>query len=344
MGESDKHKTAFVTPDGQWEYNVMPFGLCNAPSCFQRIMNEVLGELRWKVCLVYMDDVIIYGKTFQEMCDNLDKVLEKLETAGLRIKLEKCHFGVQEIEYLGYLVGKGMIKPSPSNIEVILNYPVPTSVKELHRFIGMASYYRRFIQGFSQLTDPLRKLLRNKVEWNWKEEQVQAFDILKQKLSSSPVLTTYDPSLSVEIRTDASGHGIGAILTLKDDDGIRGVVSYASRHLSKAELNYSTTEKECLAVVWAVTEKFRPYIEGRHFEVVTDHAALAGEFNFKNPSNRILRFVTRLMGYDFVIHYKKGCQNSDADALSRTSRKPALRAGISLCKLLAVTKTAPRGF
>lgn len=297
----------------------MPFGLCNAPSCFQRTMNEALGPLRWSVCLVYMDDVIIYGKTFEEMMKNLDMVLKKLSKIGLRIKLKKCEFAKQETEYLGYIIGNGKVKPSLLKTRAIQDYPTPTNSKHLQQFLGLAGYYRKFVKGFAEITNPLRNLLKKNTTWVWNNSQVNAFNLLKKELTGPPTLCTYNPDLPVEIRTDASGYGLGAILVQKDNqNNVLGVISYASRYLSHAEKNYSTTEKEALAVLWAVTEKFRPYVEGKHFVVVSDHAALAGELKVKNPAHRLLRFITKLQGYNYRVVYSKGSKHVDADALSRS--------------------------
>ncbi|CAM1293746.1 Uncharacterised protein r2_g291 [Pycnogonum litorale] len=239
----------------------MPFGLCNAPNCFQRAMNDTLGDLRWTSCLVYMDDVIVYGKSFEEMVNNLKRVMEKLSAVGMRLNLKKCDIGKRQIEYLGHVVGK--------------EYPCPQNSKQLQQFLGLASYYRRFIKGFSKITNPMRSLLKKDSVWQWNREQDVAFSLLKEKLMTSSTLATFHSELLCEIRTDASGNGLGAILLQRNGKGeVNSIVSYASRFLSDAEQRYSVTEKEALAVLWAVTDKFRPYMEGKNFVVVTDHSAL----------------------------------------------------------------------
>ncbi|GFX39158.1 transposon Tf2-9 polyprotein [Trichonephila clavipes] len=247
----------------------MPFGLCNAPATFERMMDNLLRHFKWTMCLCYLDDIIVFSETFEDHLIRLRLVLKCLQEAGLKLNLKKC-----------------LLLPK-----------------------------KRFIKGFCYLAEPLHSLLKSGVEFHWGPEEVEAFNSLKKALTSDPVLGMYDERASTEIHTDASGYGIGAVL-VQIQNNVEKVIAYASRTLTKAEKNYSTTERECLAIVWA-TNKFRPYIFGKHFTVVTDHHSLCWLMNLKDPSGRLARWALRLQEHDFDVKYKTGKKHSDADALSR---------------------------
>ncbi|GFT87135.1 hypothetical protein TNCV_1938251 [Trichonephila clavipes] len=286
IDEADREKTAFITPEGLYEFKVMPFGLCNAPATFERMMDNLLRHFKWNMCLCYLDDIIVFSETFEDHLIRLRLVLKCLQEAGLKLNSKKCLL--------------------------------------LHK--------KRFIKGFCYLAEPLQSLLKSGVEFHWGPEEVEAFNSLKKALTSDPVLGMYDERASTEIHTDASGYGIGAVL-VQIQNNVEKVIAYASRTLTKAEKNYSTTERECLAIVWA-TNKFRPYIFGKHFTVVTDHHSLCWLMNLKDPSGRLARWALRLQEYDFDVKYKTGKKHSDADALSRN---PVEEETETSDKFLAVT-------
>ncbi|UYV67118.1 hypothetical protein LAZ67_4003958, partial [Cordylochernes scorpioides] len=313
--ERDKEKTAFTTAHGLYEFNVMPFGLCNAPATFERNMENMLGNLRWQICLCYLDDVIIYSPDFPTHLKRLEAVFRCFRESNLRLNDKKCRFVFEELEILGYITSKHGIKPAEHNIKAIRNFPRPTKVKEVQSFLGMCSYYRKFIKDFSKIADPLTNLIKKSVSFTWTERQEEAFQTLKTALLSPPILGHFNPNAPTYIHTDASNIGIGATL-VQDIGGEEKVISYLSRTLSKAEQNYSTTEKECLAVVWSMS-KLPPYLYGRHFKIVTDHHALCWLKNLKDPTGRLARWALKIQEYDFDIIHKSGKKHLDADGLSR---------------------------
>src|SRR3954452_4940875 len=273
MNEEDIEKTAFITSEGLYECNVMPFGLCNAPATFQRLMHEVLGNLIYNKAPVYLDDVNVHSKTFEQHLKDLKEVFERIRKAGLKLRMDKCHFCDREIEFLGYVVGKDGIKTSEKIIEKVKNYPRPTNITEARGFIGLASYYRRFIQNFSEMTRPITELFQKGVKYEWNKIREENFQKLKEKLTTIPVLAYPNFEKEFILYTDASGYALGAVLSQEDTNGKEHVIQYATRSLSKAEQVYSTTEQECLAVVWAIN-KFHHYIYGKKCRVVTDRSSL----------------------------------------------------------------------
>ncbi|UYV68438.1 hypothetical protein LAZ67_5004313, partial [Cordylochernes scorpioides] len=313
--ERDKEKTAFTTAHGLYEFNVMPFGLCNAPATFERNMENMLGNLRWQICLCYLDDVIIYSSDFPTHLKRLEAVFRCFRESNLRLNDKKCRFAFEELEILGYITSKHGIKPAEHNIKAVRNFPRPKKVKEVQSFLGMCSYYRKFIKDFSKIADPLTNLIKKSVSFTWTERQEEAFQTLKTALLSPPILGHFNPNAPTYVHTDASNIGIGATL-VQDIGGEEKVISYLSHTLSKAEQNYSTTEKECLAVVWSMS-KLRPYLYGRHFKIVTDHHALCWLKNLKDPTGRLARWALKIQEFDFDIIHKSGKKHLDADGLSR---------------------------
>ncbi|UYV68834.1 K02A2.6-like [Cordylochernes scorpioides] len=314
--EQDREKTAFITPDGLYQFNVLPFGLCNGPATFERLMDTVLRTHKWKICLCYLDDVIIFSEDLHSHLNRLKTILECLKTAGLTLNASKCRFAYTKLLILGHVVSNEGIAPDPEKIISIRKFPTPRTVKDVRAFLGLCSYYRRFIREFSKVALPLQILTRKNHSFAWGKEQELSFNSLKNKLISPEVLIHYDPNKPIGLHTDASDQGLGAVLVHLDENTKERPISYASRTLQKAETNYSTTEKECLAIIWAI-KKFRPYLYGRKFTIYTDHHSLCWMAKMKNPAGRLARWSLELQEYDFAIKYKSGKTHLDADGLSR---------------------------
>ncbi|UYV80576.1 K02A2.6-like, partial [Cordylochernes scorpioides] len=282
---TDREKTAFITPDGLFEFKVMPFGLCNAPRTFERMMDNLLKGLRWTICLCYLDDVFIFADNFPDHLRRLEVVLNCFKRAGLKLNPGKCYFGASNIKILGHQVDKDGIRPDDDKIKAVSQFPIPKNLQHLRSSLGLSSYYRRFIKNYADIARPLNSLLSKGTKFQWNTDQERAFQKLKNALTSKPVLGHFDDDAPTELHTDASGYGIGAVLARKKGNGEK-VIAYASRTLLKSEKNYSTTERECLAIVWAIG-KFRPYLFGRPFKVITDHHSLCWLTNFKDLAGRL---------------------------------------------------------
>ena len=321
MAEHDKPKTAFSTPYGHYEYNRMPFGLKNAPATFQRLMNSVLTGMQGLRCLVYLDDIVIYGSSLKEHNKRLEEVLLRLREANLKLQPDKCEFLRKEVNYLGHIISEDGIAPDPGKLQAIKDFPEPRKVKDIQSFIGLAGYYRKFISDFSKIAKPMTKLTKKTEKFVWTTEQQIAFDTLKEKLMTAPVLQYPDFTQEFNVTTDASDYAIGAVLS-QGPVGSDRPIAYASRVLNRAEQNYSTTEKELLAIVWAV-KHFRPYVYGVKFKIVTDHKPLTWLFSVNDPGSRLIRWRLKLEEYDYEIIHKAGRANANADALSRNVKREA---------------------
>ncbi|MGI9458903.1 MAG: RNase H-like domain-containing protein, partial [Pirellulales bacterium] len=316
MSETDKEKTAFTTFYGLFEFNVLPFGLSNAPSTFQRLMEVVLAGLNWKICAVYLDDVVTFSSSFEQHLTDLGQVFDALRTADLKLQPKKCQFARSSINFLGHRLSPSGISPEPQKLAAVHEIPPPTSREEVKSFMGLASYYRRFVQGFAKIADPLHLLLRKNHPFQWKPAQESAFQALKKALTSAPILRFPDFTKTFYLYTDASKLGIGAVLSQLDDDGHDHPVMYLSRTLKPAEKSYPTIEWEALAVVWSV-KTLRHYLLGRKFTIVTDHAPLRWLMSPNHMSQRLTKWSLSLQEFDFDIQYRSGKQNFNADALSR---------------------------
>ncbi len=252
MDPESREKTAFTTHSGLYEFTVMPFGLCNAPATFQRLIETVLAGLTRSACMAYIDDILVIGKTYDEHLENLELVLDRLRKAGLKLKPGKCDFGKGEVTYLGYVVSRNGLAPDPRKVTAIQEFPQPIDLKSLRSFLGLASYYRRFIPQFSVVASPLHALTRKEMSFVWDAVCEKAFSRLKDLWTSAPVLAFPDFSQDFLLETDASGLGLGAVLAQKQEDGSTRPVAFASRTLQAHERNYGATELEALGVVWAV--------------------------------------------------------------------------------------------
>ena len=315
LDEDAKQKSAFCTTSGLFQFKVMPFGLTNAPATFQRLMERVLSSLQWQICLVYIDDVIIFSKTLDEHIDRLQEILGRLKTAGLKLKPKKCHLFQHKVTYLGHMVSENGVETDPAKIEKVKKWPIPKNITEVKGFLGICSYYRRFVKNFSILARPLVKLTEKDTPFLWKEEQQGAFDLLKEKLTSSPILVYPQRQGYFILDTDACDTGIGAVLS-QIQDGQEKVIAYASRTLNKAERKYCVTRKELLAVVY-FSQYFKHFLLGRKFTVRTDHSSLRWIRNFKNPEGQIARWIEVLETFDFDIIHRPGIRHGNADAMSR---------------------------
>jgi hypothetical protein len=315
MLKEDAVKTAFSTPQGHYEYTRMPFGLKNAPSTFQRLMNNVLAGVQGIKCFVYLDDIVIYSANLESHENKLIEIFQLLRLHNLKLQPDKCEFLRQEVSYLGHIITENGVKPDPSKISVINKFPLPKSTKDIQSFLGLVGYYRRFIDNFSAITKPLTCLLKKDKVFIWENEQQAAFEKLRSILTSESILRYPDFGQPFNLTTDSSSFAIGAVLS----QGLIGKdlpIAFASRTLNKAETNYSTTERELLAIIYAV-KHFRPYLYGRKFNIITDHKPLVWLFNVKDPGSRLVRWKLKLQEYDYEIIYKPGKLNSNADCLSR---------------------------
>ena len=271
MAEKDKYKTAFSTKFGTYEFNVMPFGLVNAPATFQRMMNKILADCIGKFVEVYVDDIIIYSPTFADHLKHLEKVFKLLDEVKLKLSLEKSKFFQSEVRFLGHLITTKGILPDERKIQAVRDYPVPKNLRELRGFLGLASYYRKFIEKFSSIAKPMNQLLKKDKDYQWNDACQNSFEILKDRLIKAPILRYPDFTKPFYVETDASGTGLGVILAQKDDNKKEYVIEYASRSLNEAESNYSAQDLECLAIVWAI-DHFYPYVGYNHFHLITDNS------------------------------------------------------------------------
>ena len=240
VDEKDKPKTAFSCHRGLFQFKVMPFGLCNAPSCFERLMDLVLKGYQWERCLCYLDDVIIFGPTFEKACENLEFVFERFRQANLKLKAKKCALFQHQVLFLGHVISEQGISCDPSKIEVVKDWPTPTNVNEIRSFLGLAGYYRRFIPDFSEKSSALTNLTKKGVHFEWTKQCQESFEILKQKLISAPVLSYPSENGQFILDSDASGHAIGAVLS-QIQNGEEKVIAFASKMLSESQKKYCTT-------------------------------------------------------------------------------------------------------
>ncbi|WUR04295.1 endonuclease [Vairimorpha necatrix] len=320
LEEVDKEKTAFSWRGGHYEFNRMPFGLCNAPATFQRTMDKIFVKENRKFVIPYLDDIIIYSKNHQEHHEHLEIVLGKLKAAGIALNRKKCHFFKEEIKILGNIVTNKTTKPDPEKVKAINEYKEPTNIAQLRSFLGLINYCREFIRNLSAIAAPLYELFKGESKRSVKsislsKKEKRAFEDLKRLLTEETIRYKINLRKPFILTTDASEQGIGAILSQIGDDGKEHFVSAFSKSLEKAHKNYSTTDKELLAVVKGI-ENYRHYLLGREFILKTDHKALTYLWEAKNPTSRLLRWAMKLQEYAFQSTYIKGEVNG-ADGLSR---------------------------
>ena len=322
IAEQDKEKTAFRTSSGQlFEFNQVPFGLCNAPATFSRLMDRVLAGLHWETCLFYLDDIIVFSSTWEEHLARLREVFERLRHAKLKLGATKCTFAAKEVSYLGHRVTEEGLLPDPSLLAAIRDIPPPKTATEVRSFLGLAGYYRRYVKGFAAIAAPLHALTRKDALFHWSEDCQAAFDQLKARLTTSPITAFPDFSQAFRLYTDASTAGLGAILA-QVREGKERIICCASRALNKAEKSYPATKLECLAIVWAVA-KFRPYLMAMPFEVFTDHYALQWLKTMRTGSALLHRWSAALEEYDFTVRHRPGKIQTHVDGLSRLPVGPA---------------------
>ena len=292
----------------------MPMGVVNAPMMFSKIMNQILGDCEFLV--IYIDDICIFSRTLDEHLTHIEMVMHKLEKANIKINQDKCKWIAEKVKLLGHIVSGTGIEMNPEKTKCINDRKAPSNVKEVQQFLGICNYYRKFIKGFAEIAVPLYNLLKIENKWNWTDECQKAFETLKVKLTSYPVLRQPDMGRMFSIFTDASIDAVGAVLSQTDDDGNEYVVAYASKTFKSHEKHMGISEKEMAACVFGVRE-FRHYIFGTHFKLITDHNALKYLMSIKDPTGKLARWSIFLSQFDFEISYKKGSTHSNADYLSR---------------------------
>jgi hypothetical protein len=322
LTERAKQICTFRCPLGAFRYTRLPFGIMNAPAAFQRMMDLLLRGLSWSCAMVYMDDVIVFSSSWEEHMKNLRMVLDRLASANLTVKLSKCQFARKEVNWLGYVVSEGGITPDPTKVDRVLAFARPTSLADVRTFLGLAGVFRKFIPGYGDIARPLHQLTKKEAHSRWRagtawdEDCEVSFEALKVAVATRPLLAHPRTDRPMKVVCDASDHGMGAMLAQDDENGVERPIAFASATFADEATRYTTTEKEGLAVVWAV-KHFRPYIHGVPTVIVTDHSALSYIFAMGDPPPRIARWVMELAQYDLSYIHRKGSCNSVADALSR---------------------------
>ena len=317
MEKESQEKAAFTTHRGLFKPLVQPFGPKGGVAHFSRVMDSLLGSLQWKMLLIYLDDILVYGKNFQEHLERLGVVLRTLIKANLKLKPEKCNLFRRSVKFLGHIISDKGIQPDLDKLKSVKQWPVPSSKEAVQSFLGFVSYYRRYVKNFSALAEPLIALTRKHVKFKWDSDCEKAFANLRDALVAYPILAYPDFSEPFVLTTDASATGLGAVLSQGGGrEGQERVIAFASRTLTKAERNYSATERECLAIVWA-TEHFEYYLLGAPFIIYTDHDPLTYLRSVPQPHGRLARWVLKLEQFDYQLRHKAGKSIAHADGLSR---------------------------
>ncbi|XP_063635205.1 uncharacterized protein LOC134805954 [Cydia splendana] len=313
----DRDKTAFVSPFGTYRFKRMPFGLKNSPSTFQRLIDRLRSgsSLQQVTLLAYQDDLLVISEGFNQHLADLRAVFERLRMFGLRANREKCVFAREKVKYLGHIISQDGISPDDDKVRAVLDMKAPSTLRHLRTFLQTCSWFRKFIPSFSAVAESLTRLTKKNQVWMWGPEQVEAFEQLKKRLTSAPVLIQADYQRPFILRTHSSNYALGGVL-LQGQGKDERPIEYASRLLTPAERNYSTTEREALAVVWAV-ERFRGYIEGHPVVIGSDHQPLKWLLTLKSPSGRLVRWALKLQAFNIRFEYTPGKANVVADTLSR---------------------------
>ena len=312
---ADQEKTTFTCPYGTFAFRRMPFGLCNAPATFQRCMMSMFSDLVEEVMEIFMDDFTVYGSSFEQCLNNLETVLQRCKDKQLALNWEKYQFMVTEGIVLGHKISATRLEVDQSKISIIKTLAPPTTVKGIRSFLGHAGFYRRFIKDFSKIARPLCRLLEKETKFNFDDSCNDAFEEIKSRLVQAPIMAAPEWDQGFEVMCDASDFAMWAALGQRKEKIFRAIC-YASRTFNEAQENYSTTEKEMLAIVFAC-EKFRKYILGSHVIGHTDHAAIKYLMSKKEAKPRLIRWVLLLQEFDLEIKDKKGCDNVIVDHLSR---------------------------
>ncbi|XP_050225511.1 uncharacterized protein LOC126674989 [Mercurialis annua] len=324
----DQEKTTFTCPYGTFAYRRMPFGLCNAPATFQRCMTSIFNDMVEDIMEVFMDDFSVFGDSFDGCLANLERVLARCEETNLVLNWEKCHFMVEEGIVLGHRISEAGIEVDRAKTEVIEKLVAPVTVKGVRAFLGHAGFYRRFIKDFSSIARPLTSLLVKDAPFEFTKECQEAFEKLKEALVTAPIISSPDWNLPFELMCDASDQALGCVLGQRKDKKVH-VIYYASRTMAGAQLNYTTTEKEMLAVVFAL-DKFRQYLLGSKCIIYTDHAALKYLFTKQDAKPRLIRWILLMQEFDIEIRDKKGTENVVADHLSRFENPEPIPLGMEI--------------
>ncbi len=317
MHEKSKEMTAFVSESGLYQFEVMPFGLKTAGATFQRFMDAVLAGLKWKSLLVYLDDIVIFSRTFEEHMKDLSEVFQRLRASGLQLNRSKCHFLKEEFTYLGHIVSEEGIRPDPKKIEAILKMPTPTNQTTTRSLLGSCSYFRKFIPNFAKISAPLYELTKENHRFQWNNEANAALETIKTHLMTHPILHHPNFDYPFIVQVDACDTGLGAVL-LQRINGQERIIEWISRTLQPAERHWAVREKEALVIIWSC-EIFRPFLVGYKFIVESDHKSL--KWLNEATTARLVRWACRLSEFDFEIRYKPGKENTRADMLSRLPQK-----------------------
>ncbi len=323
VAEEDKEKTAFASSFGLYHFNVMPFGLCNSPATFERLMENVLRGLQFEECLLFVDDIISFGGTIPECLERLERVFERLAAAGLKLKPSKCNFFKKKVLFLGHIVTPEGITTDPAKIDVVKNWPVPTNTTEIRAFVGLCSYYRRLVQDFAKIAKPLHQATEKNRPFQWTPDCQEAFETLRSRLTTAPIVAYPVPGEEYILDTDASEKCLGAVLS-QLQDGTERVIAYFSKAMTREQQNYCVTRKELLAVVSAL-KNFRPYLYGQRILLRTDNAAVSWMRGLKNPTGQTARWLEELANYDLTVVHRAGARHRNADALSRCPCKSCER-------------------